>query len=134
MNARISSPLVELVRGWDTLVLPEIGGTKGLGFWVSSSESLGDPGVVKSLSISELGGTEANSKSGTEECSGATLVEVVVKVVRSLGSSSSEVQECNPSTDGTESSGSSSSGNLVVVLEAEEIGVEKLRIMLNKLN
>ena len=91
MNARISSPLVELVRGWDTLELPEIGGTEGLGFWVSSSESLSNPGVVKSLSVSELGETEASSKSGTEECSEATLMEVVVKVVRSLSSSSSEV-------------------------------------------
>jgi hypothetical protein len=134
MNARISSPLVELVRGWDTLVLPEIGGTKGLGFWVSSSESLGNPGVVESLSVSELGGTEAGSKSGTEECSEATLMEVVVKVVRSLGSSSSEVKECNPPTDGTESGGSSSSDDLVVALETEEVGVEQLRIVLNKLN
>ena len=66
MNARISSPLIELMGGWDTLVLPEIGGT-------------------------ELGATEAGSKSGTEECSEATLMEVVVKVVWSLGSSSREV-------------------------------------------
>jgi hypothetical protein len=134
MNARISSPLVELVGGWDALVLPEVGGAEGLGFWVSSSESLGNPGVVKSLSVSELGETEAGSESGSEECPEATLVEVVVKVVRSLGSSSSEVEECNPSTDGTKSSGSGSSGNLVVGLEAEEISVEELRVMLNKLN
>ena len=91
MNARISSPLVELVGSWDTLVLPEIGGTEGLGFRVSSSESLSNPGVVKSLSISELGSTEAGSKSDTEEGPKATLMEVVVKVVWSLGSSSSEV-------------------------------------------
>ena len=134
MNARISSPLVELVGGWDSLVLPEIGGTECLGFWVSSSESLGNPGVVESLSVSELGGTEAGSKSGTEECPEAALMEVVVKVVRSLGSSSSEVKEGNPSTDGTESGSSSSSGDLVVALETEEVGVEQLRIVLNKLN
>ena len=91
MNARISSPLIELVGGWNTLVLPKISGTKCLGFWVSSSESLGNPGVVKSLSVSALGATEAGSKSGTEECSEATLMEVVVKVVWSLGSSSREV-------------------------------------------
>ena len=124
MNARISSPLVELVGGWDTLVLPEIGGTKGLGFWISSSESLGNPGVVKSLSVSELGETEASSKSGTEEGTEATLMEVVVKVVWSLSSSSSKVEECNPSTNGTKSSSSGSSSDLVLVLETEEVEVE----------
>lgn len=124
MNARISSPLVELVGGWDTLVLPEIGGTEGLGFWISSSESLGNPGVVKSLSVSELDETEASSKSGTEEGSEATLMEVVVKVVWSLSSSSSKVEECNPSTNGTKSSSSGSSSDLVLVLETEEVEVE----------
>merc|ERR1712070_905093 len=104
MNARISSPLVELMGGWDTLVLPEVGGAEGFGLWVSSSESLSNPGVVKSLSVSELCETEASSKTSTEEGPEASLMEVVVKVVWSLGSSSSEVKECNPSTDGGESS------------------------------
>ena len=134
MNARISSPLVELVGGWDSLVLPKIGCSKCLGFGVSSSESLGHPGVVKSLSVSELSESKTSSEACSEECSSETLMEVVVKVVWSLSSCSSEVEECNPSTDGTERDGSGTSGNFVVVLKAEEVGVEQLRVMLNKLN
>ena len=134
MNAKISSPLIELMGGWNTLVLPEVGGTKCLGFWVSSSESLGNPSVMKSLSVSELEGTEAKSKRGTENCPERSLMEVIVKVVWSLSSSSSEVEECNPSTDGSKSSGFSSSDDLVLVLETEEVGIEQLRIVLNKLN
>jgi len=93
MKARLSSPLIELMGGRNSLVLPEALGTKSLCFWVSSSESFSNPGVVKPLPVSKLNITKAQSETSSKKCSAEALMEIVVKVVGSLSSGSCKVEE-----------------------------------------
>lgn len=129
-----SSPLVKLMRGWNTLVLPQVGGIKVHRLWVSSSESLSDPCVMKLLSVTELQESAASSNESSEHESAEALMKVNVEIVWSSFLTAHEVGECEPSTEESEGSSFHSTDELEVVVEIEEVKVEQLWVVLDKLN
>ena len=121
------------MTSWDTLVLPQVGGAKVHGLWISSSESLGNPCVMELLSITELEEASASTNECSEDESTSTLMQVNIEVVRSSFLSSHEIGEGEPSTEGGEGSGLHSTDELEVVVEVEEVQVEQLRVVLDEL-
>ena len=122
------------MRGWDSLVLPQIGGLKVHGLWVSSSESLSNPGVVKLLSITELEESGSSADEASEAESAEALVQVNVEVVWSSLLPSHEIGESEPSTHQGERSGLDATNQLEVVAEIKEVQIEQLRVVLDKLD
>ena len=104
------------------------------GLWVSSSESLSNPGVVELLSIAELHVADTTAEDGTEDESAEALVQVNVEVVRSRFLSAHEIGEGQPSAGKSESAGLDSSSELPVVIEVKEVQVEELWVVLDELN
>ena len=122
------------MRGWDALVLPQVGGLKVHGLWVSSSKSLCDPGVVELLSISELEEAGSSADESSEYESAEALVQVNIEVVWSSLLPSHEVGESEPSSQKGESGGLNASDQLEMVAEIEEVQVEQLWVVLNQLD
>ena len=121
------------MTSWDTLVLPQVSGTKVHGLWVSSSESLSNPCVMELLSITELEEAGASTDESSEDESSEALMQVNVEVVWSSFLASQEIGECEPSTEGGEGGGLHSTDELEVVVEIEEVQVEQLWVVLDEL-
>ena len=122
------------MRSIDTLVLPQVACVKCFALWVSSSKSLSNPGVVKSLSISELVITECSSNSHTEDGSVESLMQVNVEVVWLASSRSEEVRQAQCSSDGSECKGFDASRDLEVIINVKEVNSECLWVVLDELN
>ena len=121
------------MTSWDTLVLPQVSGSKVHGLWVSSSESLGNPCVMELLSITELEEASASTDESSEDESTEALMQVNIEVVWSSFLSSQEIGEGEPSTEGGEGSSLHTTNKLEVVVEVEEVQVEQLRVVLDEL-
>ena len=114
--------------------MPQVGSLKVHGLWVSSSESLSNPGVVKLLSITELEESGSSADEASEAESAEALVQVNVEVVWSSLLPSHEIGESEPSAHQGERSGLDATNQLEVVAEIKEVQVEQLRVVLDKLN
>ena len=121
------------MRSLDTLVLPQVGGLEVHGLWVSSSESLSDPSVMELLSITELKEASASTDESSEDESAEALVQVNIEVVWSSFLATHEIGECEPSSGNSESGSLNSTDKLEVVTEIEEVQVEQLWVVLDKL-
>ena len=86
-----SSPVVVGVGGSNSLELPEISRVKLHRFWISSSKSLSNIGITKSLSIAPLEVAKSESENGSKGKSAHTLVNIDVVVVWHSGSLSKEI-------------------------------------------
>lgn len=62
-----SCPFVIVLRSFDALEFPEILHVEVLGFGVSSAETLRNPGIVDTLSVTESYVTNPATNSGSEE-------------------------------------------------------------------
>ena len=127
-----SDPSVVLLRSMDSLVLPKVFNVQSFALWVSSSKSLGNPGVVESLSVSELLEAECCSNGGTSHCSVETLVQVNVEVVWLASSGSEKVRQAQSSTDDGESNSFGTSRDFVVVIKVKEVNEEELWVVLDE--
>ena len=119
---------------FNILVLPKVGGSEGHALWISSSESLGNIGVVELLSVTESEVSAPEADQGTEGESEATLVNINVEVVWSSSLAIQEVGECNLSSDEGTCARLESTEDFPVVTEIEEVKVEELWVVLDKLN
>ena len=131
-----SVPSVELVGSSDSLELPEIAivVSEGHAFGVTSAESLSDPCVMESLSVSEtlVAKGEAEGSSHGDSADHSQVVGVEVKLTGS--SEASIVAVRNASTDSGETERSGTSEHVVHVGSVEELHVEVVGVVLDGLN
>ena len=135
MAAR-SVPSVEVVRSNDILELPELSfvvlEVHRLG--VTSSESLSNPGVVESLSVSKALVSNSKSKSKSEHESREHSHVVSVEVNLTSSSEASIVGVRNGSTYTSEGKSRGTSNNVVHVVGVESIHVEVVGGVLDGVN
>jgi hypothetical protein len=130
----LSCPSVEVLSGLDALESPDVLGVDGQRVGVSSSQALGDPGVVESLSVSELEVADGTTDEGTQEDAGEGESNACVEGcgVQAGALSVVPVAESGTSEGGEEEAVAAS--DLNALAEIEEVNVEDVGVVLDELD
>ena len=131
-----SVPSVEIVGSDNVLEFVQRSGVvvEVHAFGVTSAESLSDPGVMKSLSVTETLVTNGKTEGETEHNSTDNSHVVSIEVKLTGGSEASIVSVRNSSTNTSEGKSGSSSSNVEHVGGVEEVHVEVVGAVLDSVD